>query len=298
MRMKRFCPICGTWQHGSEIFLNGSLEHSLDDYSFASRKVPEFKSLTLIKCGKCDLVYAPVPPSNEYLFPRYANAEFTSEFEERLAAGTYLSLLQEHFPFPLAGGLLEIGCGGGFFLELLSDSGVEDLHGIEPSLEAVAQARSDVRDRISNLPFEDFEFVDGGIHFVCSFMTLEHVLDPMSLLKVAHQSLASGGSFVAVSHDYSHFLNRILGRRSPIIDVEHLQLFCPEALRAALAVSGFRNVRVKHFHNRYPLTYWVQLLPLGVRVRKLLRALVRFAGLEKLIVRLKVGNLLVIAEKP
>jgi hypothetical protein len=54
---------------------------------------------------------------------------------------------------------------------------------------------------------------------------MEHVLDPKVIALPAFRLLRPGGAFVTVTHDHRGRLNRLLGRRSPIIDIEHLQLF-------------------------------------------------------------------------
>jgi hypothetical protein len=76
-----------------------------------------------------------------------------------------------------------------------------------------------------------------------------------------------GGAFVVVVHDRRATLNRLLGTRSPIVDVEHLQLFCPESLRALLEWAGYQDVSVAPIVNAYPLSYWARLLPMPRAVR-------------------------------
>jgi SAM-dependent methyltransferase len=124
-------------------------------------------------------------------------------------------------------------------------------------------------------------------------MTIEHVPDPAQLCRDAHDLLAPGGALMIVCHDRRAPLNRALGMRSPIIDIEHLQLFSKGSARSLLERSGFGDVRVRRFANRYPLHYWLKLAPLP-RVPK--RALVtgaRRGPLRRLSFPLPVGNLVV-----
>ncbi len=47
-----------------------------------------------------------------------------------------------------------------------------------------------------------------------------------------------------VSHNYRHPLMRLLGARSPIIDIEHLQVFSPSEPRSSRSSArGFAAVR-------------------------------------------------------
>lgn len=75
-----------------------------------------------------------------------------------------------------------------------------------------------------------------------------------------------------VGHDRPAPVNRLLGRRSPIYDIQHLQLFCPGSLRELLERAGFRDVQVRRFRTRYPLRYWLRSAPLGPRTKHCLIA--------------------------
>ena len=129
-------------------------------------------------------------------------------------------------------------------------------------------------------------------------MTLEHVPDPLALLQAAFVALAPGGLAAVVVHDHSAPLNRLLGSRSPIIDVEHLQLFSSRSIRTALSRSGFAVLATHRFANTYSLSYWVRLLPLPRAVKKVLLAVISATSLDRLPVRLPVGNLLAVGQKP
>ena len=60
-----------------------------------------------------------------------------------------------------------------------------------------------------------------------------------------------------VTHNVDAPLNRLLGRRSPIIDIEHLQLFSPNNLSFLLRQACFERVTVQSFQNCYPMWYWL-----------------------------------------
>ena len=72
-----------------------------------------------------------------------------------------------------------------------------------------------------------------------------------------------GGAFFVVCHNRRALSARAMGLKSPIFDVEHLQLFSPKSIRFALERAGFRWVDVRVLVNRYPLSYWLRLFPAG-----------------------------------
>ena len=83
---------------------------------------------------------------------------------------------------------------------------------------------------------------------------------------------------MTVSHNYRHWLMRLLGARSPIIDIEHLQVFSPASLRTALERAGFKDAQIRPFANRYPLHYWVRLAPIPQPLKRPLHARLRRGG--------------------
>ncbi|PIK73371.1 methyltransferase type 12, partial [Methylobacterium frigidaeris] len=146
--------------------------------------------------------------------------------------------------------------------------------------------------------FEPGAHRPGSLSLVCCFQTLEHVPDPRGLTQAAYDLLRPGGLIAFVTHDYRAPINRLLGRRSPIIDIEHMQLFCPASLRRLLDEAGFGEIATGAIRNRYPLRYWLRLLPLPGPLKPSALAAAEALGLGRRSVGLNVGNLLSVARKP
>ena len=102
---------------------------------------------------------------------------------------------------------------------------------------------------------------------ICSFMTLEHIDNPGDFVKTAYDLLEPGGMLAIVVHNWRAPLNRLLGLKSPIIDVEHLQLFSPQSARTLFTKTGFTSVDVQSIKNSYPLRYWLRLTPLPTGIK-------------------------------
>src|SRR5207245_2817162 len=78
--------------------------------------------------------------------------------------------------------------------------------------------------------FVEGDFEPGSFDLICCFQTMEHVSAPRALAESCWRLLRPGGLLSLVTHDYRAPINRLLGRRSPIIDVAHLQLYCRSSL--------------------------------------------------------------------
>lgn len=296
----RDCPVCDAGADQATLFLEASYDPArLTAGSFASRKVPEFMSYRLLRCGCCATVYASAAPIAEALAASYSVADYDSSEAAELAADTYAAALAPTIAdLPRRGRALEIGTGTGVLLERLLAAGFDDVVGIEPSGAAIAAAAPSVRGLIREGVFDETEFPDGGFDLICCFQTLEHVPDPRALVASGARLLRPGGALALVTHDYTGMLNRMLGRRSPIIDIEHLQLFCRASLETLLHNAGLPPRQVLTLVNRYPLHYWLRLTPLPNGVKRALARMLDLVRLGHVRFGVNVGNLLAIGCKP
>jgi len=109
--------------------------------------------------------------------------------------------------------------------------------------------------------------------------------------------LKPGGAFIAVAHNYRSFFARALGGKSPIFDIEHLQLFSPASLRKMMEASGFSRIMIMPIANRYPLHYWLKIAPLGSGFKKRAIAFSRSTGIGNIPLSVRGGNLFAVGFK-
>lgn len=299
MEKSRHCPVCHTGFEKTKLVFEKNIDPAkLSEFSFASRKEPEFMCHRLVQCPNCDLVYADQPPDEGDLAHAYHAADYDSSEEANDAAAAYIKAIQ-----PALGMLvrrqsaLEIGAGNGIFLEHLSHEGFTELAGIEPSPAAIAAAPEYRRAWIREGMFEKKDFAPESFDLICCFMTMEHVRDPNIVASAAFHLLRPGGAFVTVTHDYRSMVNRLLGRRSPIIDIEHMQLFSKRSVRYLFDNAGFADITVKTFANCYPLRYWIRLAPLPRGIKSAMSSLMSYLGVDNAKLRVNVGNLITIGFK-
>jgi SAM-dependent methyltransferase len=295
----RACPVCGT-ASGRELAPARIDVAALDEYAFASRKFPEYMHHRLVECPTCDAVYANPLFDFGGFDSAYEGAAFDSKEEAGFASRTYAGLVRRLLPrLPGCSGALDIGTGEGSFLEQLLDLGFGRVAGYEPSAAPLAAAAERVRGLIVHDVFDAERAGGSGPYdLVTCCMTIEHVPDPAQLCRDALELLAPGGMLMIVCHDRRAPLNRALGMRSPIIDIEHLQLFSKESARSLLERTGFESVEVRRMTNRYPLHYWLKLAPVPQNLKRRLVAGARRGRLGSLALSLPVGNLSVTGARP
>ena len=77
-----------------------------------------------------------------------------------------------------------------------------------------------------------------------------------------------------------------------------MQLFSKKSIYKLLEVSGFEDITVKSFNNRYALKYWIRLLPIPDLIKKILTKTLRILNLDQLKISINVGNLIAYGSKP
>ena len=292
MLIDRSCPLCGDTQ-SSSLFAEARLDPArLGEFAYASRKLPEYMHYRLVCCHACDLIYAsPVPDLSE-LTSAYEAAAFDSQTEAVFAARTYATQVRLFCSqLPDRCGALDIGAGDGAFCRELQALGFTNVIGLEPSSAPMDAADPGVRPCLRQEMFAPGQYAARQFSLVTCFQTIEHVSDPAELCREAVRILKPGGVLCLVAHNRRALSCRVLGRRSPIFDVEHLQLFSRASLHRLLSESGLRSIVIRPLFNSYPIAYWTRLFPFPVGIKDALLWSLRKSRIGNIPLKLPAGNL-------
>lgn len=289
------CIICGK---DLRLFKTSNVSLSkISSYAYSSRKVPEYMHWDLYECEECSILYSDCPSNTEEIYEKYENADYDSSDEANDASNTYYKYLKQKMPDFPRNKALDIGTGNGSYLLNLKNGGVKDVVGIEPSREPIKHADSLVKEYIKNIPFQAGIFGNGEFDMVSLFQTVEHIPEPISIFREVRRILVEGGYFYVICHDYCSLVNRFLGMKSPIYDIEHLQILSKKSIVRLMKKSGFKDVKVFTVKNRYPLKYWVRLFPIPLVIKKRIMDYLNKYRIGKLMIGINVGNVGVIARK-
>jgi 2-polyprenyl-3-methyl-5-hydroxy-6-metoxy-1,4-benzoquinol methylase len=143
------------------------------------------------------------------------------------------------------GKLLDIGCGYGFFLQEMKSRGWQ-VNGIEISQTGRQYAKSRWGIEVFSEPLENLQFPENSFDVVTLFYVIEHLLEPLSLMKAVNRILKPNG-LVLLRWPHSTPIVKLLGSLSRKLDLYHTPYhiydFSPKTIERLLNQTGFSRVK-------------------------------------------------------
>ena len=207
----------------------------------------------LKRCEACSLLFLNPQPSPEILAGIYSPTYFLGESNadaslsvsriKRQTARVYLDQIAR-YAGASGGTLLEVGCGHG---ELLAEAAARgyQVRGVEVSPYAAAAANQSLGgDVVMCGELEEAGLADATFDVCVCMDVIEHVRNPVGLLRHMHRVLKPGGVLFLVTPAVDSRLARWLGSDWFEFKVEHLHYFSRSTIRNVLARTGFKEVEV------------------------------------------------------
>lgn len=203
----------------------------------------------VVQCRHCRLAYTnprPIPDTIGRFYPRdYVPHEPRADGRTRRPSRASLRLFgrpcverRGYLPWPGTGRLLDFGCGAGGFLQRMAGLGWR-VTGIDSSNRAVESIRPDSRitTLVGTLPHADL--APGSFDVVTMWQSLEHVHQPLAVLRAAYELLVPGGRMVIAVPNIASATSRRFGEHWFGLDLpRHLTHFTPGTLSAMLGAAG------------------------------------------------------------
>ncbi len=298
MEIATKCPICESLGNAVPVYPSNVDETSFSTEVFSARRLPDRRHYQWVRCKSCTLLRSD-PVLDVDLEKLYVESTFDYSTEIDGLKKTYLKLVSKALKGKsFKKSIFEVGGGNGFFLEAAKDSHFAQVTGVEPSTEAINAARADIKPHMIASMMKDGVLKENSFEVGAMFHTLDHLSDPVTTLNDCLRALEPGGVFVVAIHNERSWSARLMGERSPIIDVEHTHLYTLKSGEALFKKIGFTDVRSGAYNNHYSLAYILHLIPISRTFRK--RILESFIGsvLSKIKVVLPLGNMWVAGAKP
>lgn len=213
------------------------------------RHVGEDNGFRVEKCRRCGMVFVnprPTPEGLKVFYETYFHEDEETEAVWDLASAAIfediLRWIAEGRSRP--GDLLDVGCAFGGLLERAIRAGWTAT-GIEPSPSAAAVARRIEGATVLECGIEEADLEPESFDAVASVYVLEHVADPLDMMRRIERVLRPGGQAIVRVPWVEPLMPAFRALRRPLIHAPmHLNDFSPRVMRRIGRELGFREVLV------------------------------------------------------
>lgn len=218
---------------------------------------------TILRCPSCSLLTLDFHEDyNSFIHSYYQKGYFTGDKKIRAYANyaqdkpniskNAKNILQKIKKIKSSGNILDVGCAMGFFMEVAEQQGFK-VYGIEVSTYAAAFSQKLFKNRVFLGAVEDFpqkrsavfEFKNTTFDVIILSDLIEHVKDPVSVLKDLKKVLKKDGVIVLQTGDTDSFWARLMGKNWHFYaPPQHLYFFSKNTLTKVLEKAGYKVLRV------------------------------------------------------
>lgn len=198
-------------------------------------------NFNIYTCRKCGTLYAVGKEAAVFDYDTYYN-------EDNLAIPDFVlqrltEIVQTFEKYRQNNRFLDVGCGAGTLLKVALKEGWQ-AEGVEVSLPSIEFLEKQNM-KVFHGDLSAAKFPNGSFDIATAVEILEHIPDPINILKEIHRVLRPGGLLWATTPHGKGMSARLLGTDwTCVTPPEHLHLFSVKGTKNLLAEAGFRNVRV------------------------------------------------------
>lgn len=296
---KRSCPCCNGKKFSKKT-IHSPLDGATVNFNTLEKSWNGFFKEKVIfsyaRCLDCGLLYCPNFFTETALNKLYS--QMLPNMEEVPISALvktqygYFKTLKKHSN--LTGNMLEIGPDIGLFTQHCVNEGKFSKYWLfEPNVLVENHLRRVVNDKPSFIHNKMFDFKvipDNSINTVVAIHVMDHLLDPVRLLKDLKKKLTKNSRLLIVTHDESSLIRRLFGWRWPAFCLQHPQIYNNKSLENLLQKSGFYLIEQRKTTNYFKISFLLKhfLWACGLKFKKV----PDFFGWT---VGLKLGNIITIA---
>ncbi|MCM8787050.1 MAG: class I SAM-dependent methyltransferase [Candidatus Omnitrophica bacterium] len=207
------------------------------------------ENFNLTKCLDCGLVFLNPRPTNfDEIYPCY----YYKNYGEQKAGIRILESKKERkiLKFKKEGRLLDVGCNKGFFLADMKKYNW-DVWGVDISSFSCEYAKKTFKlENIFCANILDIEFEDNFFDVITLWQVIEHLEEPLEVLKKLNRFLKKEGFLLIECPNFSSFSAKIFKDKWQGLDLpRHFFQFNPKTLKKLLNKAGFEVKKIDYFGN-------------------------------------------------
>jgi len=221
------CPICGD---------------RLEKKSLCKVNLVYDSEYDLVECAECGVIYFSPMPTQAQLREFYSATYY--DFDKGREEGKGMAFAHTLKRWKTKGRFVDVGCATGFFINGIRNNSEWEVYGTDFGESAVRYARDILKLNVVQGDLADARFPDAFFDYVHVNNVLEHVLDPLSLLKECRRIIKPDGIFfLSVPNGYNDSLDLRefykLERRPARSKNGHIFFFRAKTLEPLFARFGF-----------------------------------------------------------
>lgn len=285
-RFEKKCHVCGSQTAG--IWTTTNYSHYLsirpdvkidNDPLETNRQILNL-TVTLKKCGQCGFIFASPKVKAQKLGSVYGQeaSYFTSYHKTASLAHlnrqkTFALEIRRISRLAQGKNILDVGCGGGFFLNELGPKWKRT--GIEIDPYAVKFAEKLLGKNVPIIPagLEQARLPVNSFDVIVIRGTIEHVQNPRQTLKTIHSLLKPGGLAAINTPNIGSFAASLYRQNFRLIDpIHHIWYFSPKTISLLLEEIGFNVKKIDFNYFNTPYFYPNDLITISLDWLKFLLA--------------------------
>lgn len=297
--VERTCPCCNSNKIDQSIIKSSISPETLSFEEIKNFWNGFFKDKVIFsyrRCANCGLLYCPKFFSSSALSKLY---EQMSPNMDQVPINALVKTQQGYFQelkksSNLQGNYLEIGPDIGLFTEnCVGEGKFSKFWLFEPNIlvtEHLKKVLDGKKSVIHNKMF-DFKIIPNkSLDVAVAIHVMDHLLQPLDLLKELRKKLKPQARVLIVTHDESSLLRRLFNWRWPAFCLQHPQIYNKKTTKRILKLAGFSVLSQKKTTNYFKVSFLFKhfLWALGLKVQ----SVPEFWNLS---IGLKLGNIITIA---
>ena len=284
-----------------QLLYKGNIDHkNIDRFS-------QYKYYSdIYKCKNCGLICQKMDHEVDTIIEKISNEKYLDEeigqlnIEEKHIQFNQLIKIMENFVDLNNAKVLDAGANTGVFLNQMKNY-TQQVHGVEPSVEAVENAKKLFNIDIDNNIVSKAQFADNSFDIITMWDVIEHLTDPAGDLKYLYSKLKNNGTIFVSTHNIGDFVLNLTKEKYPLFMYQHFYHFSIDSLSDIFKKAGFQVVGVQKFCKSWSIGYLYELIDkqwpdnsMGTVLKSIFKPLVGRNSIKKSVLKLPVPHFFVL----